>query len=130
MIIQINLHDYWVIIAFEDTINQHHQQLIFYVLFGFLVYNLLLSVWSSTLYTSLMLKNPKCKAISPSWSLASICIYSGWVFSFILIGAICLQDFCLEMEKKNAANWASERHNSRWITPHKNKYLNERKFYT
>ena len=80
--------------------------------------------------TSLMLKNPKCKAISPSWSLASICIYSGWVFSFILIGAICLQDFCLEMEKKNAANWASERHNSRWITPHKNKYLNERKFYT
>ena len=82
------------------------------------------------LATSLMLKNPKCKAISPSWSLASICIYSGWVFSFILIGAICLQDFCLEMEKKNAANWASERHNSRWITPHKNKYLNERKFYT
>ena len=40
------LHDYWVIIAFEveDTLNQHHQQLISYVIFGFLVYNFLLSV--------------------------------------------------------------------------------------
>ena len=38
------LHDYWVVIAFEDTINQHPQLWISYVLFGFLVYNLLLSV--------------------------------------------------------------------------------------